>query len=608
MYVVTRSMPANSSNKPALLLREKLIKLALDVREKDASIDLVKEALQEEEAQAHRLCTQLNQNSDLETTAAKNKSKSEGEELLRQIRHALAHKVTLAAQVQSLMDEFEKHEADANNSIGAIRADNQKAISDEHDSFRADEVSRTDSFLAQEANKIKQQTIKALEPEVRRIMERHSGALLALRTEEEEITNEMTATLNSICQQKTESFRQDAQQDHDRHVAVIQERYNERSSALYDEHTLVMSQLRHQVSLSKEAQRNQQNERLRQSSERHSSELLKARAEVEERLSKLRRQHELETDAFKARSKEELQVITNDLVQRKAKIESDIRSRMERSGRIQDAESELMLDREAKIEGLVRNAETDLVRCQRLLREDSAQREKIARSEHLHELGRIRDETRQHQQHLASVLDDNRQLESRKISLETELKSVQETLEQNQQICEDIQSKGTETEAESHTMQAETKAETESEVKRYEDRIQRLKLQITKVMEQSRLSQNQHEGRMRGAAEGHERTLDELDANARADLGAFDESITNIERETEDMSTRAEHLQTILLRYTEDQKEDRKEDASEKDSLEGIGKNGTTDRTKRRGPARIRKVLKSISRNSKASTNDGIGS
>ena len=424
------------------------------------------------------------------------------------------------------------------------------------------------------------------------------SALLALRTEEEETTNEMTATFSSICQQKIESFRQDAQQDHDRHVAEIQEQYNERSSALYDEHTLVMSQLRHQVS-----------ERLRQSSERHSSELLKARAEVEERLLKLRRQHELETDAFKARSKEELQVITNDLVQRKAEIESDIRSRMdqERSGRIQDAENELMLDREAKIEGLVRNAETDLVRCERLVREDTAQREKIARSEHLHELGRIRDETRQHQQHLASVLDDNRQLEGRKISLETELKSVRDTLERNQQICEDSQSKATETEAESHTMQAAIKAETESEVKRYEDRIQYLKLQITEVMEQSRLSQNQHEGRMRGSAEGHEKTLDELDAKARADLGALDETLADVERETEDMSTRVEHLQTMLLRYTEDRKEDRKEDASDKDSLEGIGKNEATDRTKRRGPARIRKVLKSISRNSKASTSGGIG-
>ena len=73
------------------------------------------------------------------------------------------------------------------------------------------------------------------------------------------------------------------------------------------------------------------------------------------------------------------------------------------------------------------------------------------------------------------------------------------------------------------------------------------------------------------------------------------------------MSTRVEHLQTMLLRYTEDRKRDRKEDASDKDSLEGIGKNEATDRTKRRGPARIRKVLKSISRNSKASTSGGIG-
>jgi chromosome segregation ATPase len=272
-----------------------------------------------------------------------------------------------------------------------------------------------------------------------------------------------------------------------------------------------------------------------------------------------------------------------------------------RSDRIQDAENELMLDREAKIERLVRNAETDLVRCERLVREDTAQREKIARSEHLHELGRIRDETRQHQQHLASVLDDNRQLESRKVSLETELKSVQDTLERNQQICKEVQSKETETEAEFHTMQAAIKAKTESEVKRYEDRIQRLKLQITEVMDQSRLSQNQHEGRMQSAAEGHEKKLDELDAKARADLGALDERLADIERETEDMSTRIEHLQTMLLRYTEDQKEARKGDASEKDSLEGIGKNETTDRTKRRGPARIRKVLKSISRNSKAS-------
>lgn len=603
-------MPANSSNKPALLLREKLVRLALDVKDKEASIDLVKEALQDVEEAYQASVEELKGTIERLKISLDAKNKVEEQDLLGQIHHALAAKKGLAAQMQSLMDEKKEANNDTNNAIGAIRAESLSNISDAHTSFRADEVSRTDSFLAQESNKIKQQTIKALEPEVRRIMERHSGALLALRTEEEEETNEMTITLHSICQQKIESFRQDAQQDHDRHVAEIQERYNERSSALYDEYTLVMSQLRHQVSLSKEAQRNQQNERLRQSSERHSSELLKARAEVEERLSKLRRQHELETDAFKARSKEELQVIANDLVQRKAEIESDIRSRMdqERSGRIQDAENELMLDREAKIEGLVRNAETDLVRCQRLVQKDTAQREKIARSEHLHELGRIRDETRQHQQHLASVLDDNRQLESRKISLETELKSVQGSLKQNQQICEDIQSKATETEAESHTMQAAIKAETESEVKRYEDRIQRLKLQITEVMEQSRLSQNEHEGRMRGAAEGHEKTLDELDAKARADLGAFDESITNIERETEDMSTRVEHLQTMLLRYTEDQKEDRKEGASEKDSLGGISKNEMTDRTKRRGPARIRKVLKSISRNSKASTNDGIGS
>jgi len=586
---------------PALLLREKLIRLELDIKDKNTSIDLVNEALQEEE-NAHRIVhTDLTNryNANLEANAAK--TRSEGEELLQQVHRALAVKKGLADKTQSLIDEKRQQEVDATNVIGVIRNDNQKAISDAHTSFRTGEVSRTDSFLAQEANTIKKRTIKALEPEVRRILELHRCALEALIKAEEEETNEMTATLNSIYQQKIESFHQDAKQDHDRHVAEIQERYNERSSVLYDDHTMVMSQLRNQISLSKEAGRNQQNERLRQLSERHSSELLTARSEVEGRLATLRRQHELEIDAFKTKSKEELRAIANDSDQRKAEIEIDIRSRMEqeRSDRIRDAENELMLHREAKIEGLVRNAETDLVRCERLVRDNTAKREKTARSEHLHELERIRGETRQHQQHLASVSEDNRQLQSRKISLEMELKSLQDTLDENQQVCKNIESKGIETETESHKIQAAFKAEMETEVKRYGDRIQRLNLEITEVTEQSRLCQIQHEGRMRATAGGHEQILDELDAKARTDLAALDERHAEIERETEDMSTRVEHLQTMLLRYTEDQKEDRKED--KKDLLEGIGKNETVDRTKKRGPARIRKVLKSISRNSKAS-------
>ena len=164
-----------SSNKPALLLREKLIRLALDVKDRDAQIDLVKEALQDEEEAYQATAEELKGTIERLKISLDAKNKSEGEDLLRQIRHALAHKETLAAQVQSLMDDLEKQEADANQSIGAVRADNQKIIADAHASFRANEVSRTDSFLAQEANKIKQQTIKALEPEVRRIMERHSG-------------------------------------------------------------------------------------------------------------------------------------------------------------------------------------------------------------------------------------------------------------------------------------------------------------------------------------------------------------------------------------------------------------------------------------------------
>ena len=585
--------------KPAELLRQKLIKLSLEIEDRTTSIDLINKEIQKEDEAYTLLESEQTDRSNVELESIAAQHKSEREEVLQQIHNSIAIKKELAGKVQSFVDEKRQQEAEAAEAINSIRRANQSAISSALESFRGAETSRTDTFLAQEANKIKQQTIKALEPEVRRIMELHRDAIGAMkRAEEEEEQEIITSTLNAIFQQMIESFRRESKQEHDRHIAEIQDAYNERSSALYDEHTIAVSQLRHQISLSKESQRNQHNERLRQLSDRNSSEVLAARSEAEGRLSQLRRQHEQEVNAFKAKSKEELQAISNDLDQRKAEIEKDLHIRMEqeRSTRVQDAKSQLMHQRDAKIEEMIRTSETDLVRHERRVRSETAKREKMARSEHVREMERIRGETRQHQEHLGSISNDIKQLQSRKVTLQKDLKSIEDATETSRQLCKEIQSNATEMKTEWSEQQAAIKAEMESELKRYGDRNQRLNEQIAEVTAQSKMNQTEHEERMRSIADEHEKTLDELDAKARADLTALDERHAEIARELEDMSTRVEHQETMLLRYTEDQKEDRKEG---KDAFDGNDTKEKVERTKKRGPARIRRVLKISARTTK---------
>lgn len=584
--------------KPAELLRQKLIKLSLEIEDRTTSIDLIIKEIQKEDEAYNLLESEQTERSNTELQSIAAQHKSEREEVLQQIHNSIAIKKEMAGKVQSLIDDKRHQEAEATEAIDSIRRANQSAISSALESFRSAETSRTDTFLAQEANKIKQQTIKALEPEVRRIMELHRDAIGAMKRAEEEEAQEIASTLNVICQQRIESFRNEAKQEHDRHVAEIQDAYNERSSALYDEHTIAVSHLRDQISLSKESQRNQQNERLRQLSERHSSELVEARSEAEGRLFQLRRQHEQEVDAFKAKTKEELQAITNDLDQHKAEIEKNLRIRMEqeRSARVQEAESQLMYQRDAKIEEMIRSSETDLVHHERRIRGDTDKLEKMTRREHFHEMERIRGETRQHQEHLGSISNDIKQLQSRKAMLQKDLKSVEDATETSRQLRKDIQSKVTEMKTVLSNSQAAIKAETETELKRYRDRIQRLNVQFAEVTERSRMDQTQHEERLRSITDGHEKTLDELDAKARADLAALDGRHAEIARELEDMSTRVEHQETILLRYTKDQKEDRTEGEIGPDGNDTKEK---VERTKKRGPARIRRVLKNISRNNK---------
>ena len=585
--------------KPAELLRQKLINLSLEIEDRAKSIDLINKEIQKEDEAYTLLESEQTQRSNVELESIAAQHKSEREEVLQQIHNSIATKKEFAGKVQSFVDDKRQKEAEAAEAINSIRRANQSSISSALESFRGAETSRTDTFLAEEANKIKQQTIKALEPEVRRIMELHRDAIGATKRAEEEEAQEITAALNAICQQRIESFRRESKQEHDRHIAEMQDAYNERSSALYDEHTIAVSQLRHQISLSKESQRNQHNERLRQLSDRNSSELLAARSEAEGRLSQLRRQHEQEVDAFKAKSKEELQAISNDLDQRKADIQKDLRIRMEqkRSTRVQVPKSQLMHQRHANIEEMIRSSETDLVRHERRVRNETDKREKMAKTEHVREMERIRGETRQHQEHLGSISNDIKELQSRKITLQKDLKSIEDATETSRQLCKEIQSNVTEMETECSKQQTTIKAEMETELKRYGDRIQLLNEQIAEVTEQSKMDQTQHEERMRSIADEHEKTLDELDAKARADLTALDERHAEIAREVEDMSTRVEHQETMLLRYTEDQKEDRKEG---EDAFDGNDTKEKVERSKKRGPARIRRVLKNISRNNKA--------
>ena len=153
----------------------------------------------------------------------------------------------------------------------------------------------------------------------------------------------------------------------------------------------------------------------------------------------------------------------------------------------------------------------------------------------------------------------------------------------------------------SSVSQAAINSEMKTELKRHEDRIQCLKVQIAEGEQLSKINQVRHEEWVRAIANGHEKALDELDAKARAEVSALDERHAEIERELEDMSTRVEHQQTMLLRYTEDQKEGRGQRGELPDNHDVKEK---VERTKKRGPARIRRVvLKTISRNNKSGTN-----
>lgn len=582
-------MSSCSPSKVAKRLRKKLIQLSLELDDKTKSIELLENATLEEEKANDVLRTDLSQQHSSELEANTLRHKSERSELLEQLNRALAEKEDLAAKVQALLDEKKEEEVKADSAVASIRRTNQLNIEEAKAAWKAGEASRTDAFMSDEKQRITQQTITALEPEVKKIMEAHRSSLSTLKDDEERTRRELATLLQSEYDEKVELHRAELKQQYDRGVQDIQNQWNERSATLHDEHTIAIAQLRDQLFTKKEAQRRDRGEKLKQIMDRHAAELTAARAEKENRLNTLSRENAAERDRFKANAEDELRAISNEVAKRKAEWDKELCAKLEseRSKRIADAEAGLSTRRENEIEGLVRKSQVEQLRQEKAIQIGRESREKSLRVEHCNELKRINVDTRRQEDILASTTAEVERLQAQHDVFEKKLSSLRDACNENRSRHSEIEASMTQKTAELHQAMDEIEHKMMEVISRHHERSQVLKERMQMAIEETRADHCRHEIHMGAMKKEHDEVLDKMDAKARRDMADIDRRRTEATREIEDGTTRIEYLQTMLLRYSEENEDEKDQRTAKEDTCGDSAK-------KKGGRGRIRKALKSI--------------
>lgn len=243
------------------------------VAERDAAqrqVEVLKQQLQLAEEHERNQISKIKESLDEDTAKSRKQMQSAIDEHLRCIRKLLSEKENLIKKVEDLQTEVASSTNKREAEIKRLRELHEKSLHDLRNRLSAQERAKRDEWSQKEAKRIKESTMKAMEPDIALLLNRHKAEKKRLEEEladavqkreqmnaikEKEMTefkNKMTRDMEESSQREREAFRSQMQDHTDRLMRSLEEEkrlQDERRRNLEKNHEDVRQALIEQVTV-----------------------------------------------------------------------------------------------------------------------------------------------------------------------------------------------------------------------------------------------------------------------------------------------------------------------------------------------------------------------
>ncbi|XP_063983556.1 centrosomal protein of 131 kDa-like isoform X2 [Diachasmimorpha longicaudata] len=359
--ICERTILRDDSKMPSEVVREELATIRLKLEDREATIKVLKEELRNERKIA---CDKLNDDSKShreEMQTQKNKYQNVIKRHQKFIEQLIREKRELTEKCNVLAHKIKDMETKFQKDLKIVGERHGVEVQRAREMCMASEKIRRERWLESKTSKIKEMTVKGLEPELRSMVDQHQQEIQDIRSAHMKELQDVELRTIRRSNQQLEQLRLELTESHDKLAAQEREALRARFQEKFDEQERLMQIQQRKYFEQLQKEKEEFSEELARKTKDHEAAVRCISDESQEKIAKLMKQNEIEKQNLKETvSAERDTLMENFKRQQLVKFEmSEARIRDE-CDRERDRQIELVIER---LERETREMKTNMQKC-----------------------------------------------------------------------------------------------------------------------------------------------------------------------------------------------------------------------------------------------------
>ncbi|XP_061565059.1 centrosomal protein of 131 kDa [Cololabis saira] len=510
-----------------------MLRIRMELEEKKRSVSMLQTALAQQRELTERhmrdLETELNRNMQLQ----KEQYEATIQRHLTFIDQLISDKKTLSQRCEAVVTELKQMDQKSSRKMEQMQQQHQMEIKKLKEVMSASEKIRREKWIDEKTKKIKEVTVKGLEPEIQKLICKHKQELQKLRTLHEADLLQADERAARRYVQQTEELRCQLEREREEQSQREREQAKQRFEKQLQEEQLLLQLQRRRL----HQEVNEEKERLATLAARQRSELEDLRQQLEENSSLAGRTLREELDRTRMeqerRHQVEMKVLQERLDLEKQSWEESYKSREEAwmLSREHALKQELRQDRDKEIQRAIWTLEEETSRDKEECDRAAESRVKRIRDKYEAELRELENSTR-------AAVAKQQELRKQQVETDGEMIRLQAALRQKEQEAEDVTRSRDKLAEERHSLAEVIRQEFAERLVATEEENRQLKTEVSEVRARLRLE-------VERISREKEEELAEVQQRVKSAVMKKEETVNNLRKQHEAALKRADHLESL---------------------------------------------------------------
>ena len=533
-------------------LQSKLVTLTLEIDDAVKSVTLLTGTLNKSVLAGEALQLELNEkyrNKFKEQAAI---HKAEVDERLQTCDSKTAEKKLLAKELGDVLAATKAAEDKAASARAKVKEQGDAEMGAAAAAWSEGEAIRRDKWLERRTREIRDVTIKGLEPEVQRILDKHKADVEATAKALDQRKRDFLLTYSKELDAARLDVATRAEAKRDKTLATTRQAGNDRLSEVHAEHATNLNKLRKRLADEADSLRKWQGEELKRLAEAHADEMGNVRAGEARRMEDMRRRGREEKEALERQRHSAVDSLTSSSSIAKEQWDSKMRNKVQKESQDRFAawRDELSKSRDSAIEVEIRNIQKLSVGKEAESKRRGEEEKEKEKKRHAEKVRGVLDKKSRWIEKLEECVSSGREMREQKGRHEKTLLALEEY---SKKLDADIANiiEGRERRKGS-VIDEEERVGTSGQ--REMQMIATRKAEVAKLVAECRMKidvmTRRHAEKIRELEREQEGDLEDVERRVKRDMEVKDNKITAVEEGIQQVRTRVDHTKKMIFSYT----------------------------------------------------------